>query len=54
MQISDGFKKDLENKKEWRDLFIYLENQSSRRLRKIIKFSTEEIQKRRKRGRGQL
>jgi len=52
--ISDGFKKDLENKKEWRDLTMYLEQLSSNRLRKIIKFSTEEIQKRRKRGRGEL
>jgi hypothetical protein len=54
MQISDGLKKDLENKKEWSDLTIYLENQSSNRLRKIIKFTTEEIQKRQKRERGQL
>ena len=50
----EEYYKDLEKKKEWRDLTMYLEQLSSNRLRKIIKFSTEEIQKRRKRGRGEL
>tara|TARA_Y100001968_G_scaffold293936_1_gene300175 strand:+ start:317 stop:496 length:180 start_codon:yes stop_codon:yes gene_type:complete len=51
---SEEYYKDLEKKKEWRDLTILLKSLSSRRLRNVIKFSKEEIQKRRKRGRGQL
>ena len=30
-ELSEGTKKDLENKKEWRDLTIYLKNQGSNR-----------------------
>ena len=51
---SEEFKKDLEKKKEWTDLTIFLKGLSSNRLRNVIKFSKEEIQKRRKRGRGEL
>jgi len=48
-QVSEGLQKDLDNKREWRDLTTYLRNQSNNRLRKIIKFSTEEIQERKRR-----
>ena len=51
---SEEYYKDLEKKKEWTDLTILLKSLSSRRLRNVIKFSKEEIQKRRKRGRGEL
>ena len=54
MNYQEEYYKDLEKKKEWTDLTILLKNLSSNKLRNVIKFSKEEIQKRKKRGRGEL